>query len=469
MKIFLLNSDPPFFKKGVALRRNRVWPPITLAIIAQGLEQAGHDIRLVDANATHLKNRKVLREIELFKPDLLIYSSDRHDAWQLPLPSHAYIEEFFLAHEKCKNKAETVLMIGPHSTLFPDTVLSTIPGVDFAIRGEPEQKTLDFVEALQREEPRSAAGVSFRKENGEVTNNPDPGFVEDLDLLPMPAYHLLPMDLYRDNTAPDKKLGVIPTSRGCPMKCIFCSKIMYGSRYRIRSIENVLEEVDLLVRRYGVRSIFFHDQILTFKRKRTEELLHALVERNYDLTWRCQTRIFTLDEDLLELMKKAGCVTVHVGLESTDPKVQSAMQKTDADIDKFKELYALGQKIGVTIAPNMIIGLPNDTRESIMESARFYHDLGFEFLPNVVIPYPDTFLYEIGVKEGKIPDGSWDSIVGAAGLPGNTLTTKDLEDILAQVQMGNKRLQRARMNWKQRLKWLITGPLRRLARVFRSL
>jgi radical SAM superfamily enzyme YgiQ (UPF0313 family) len=467
MKIFLLNSDPPFFKKGVALRRNRIWPPITLAIIAQGLELAGHDIRLVDANANHLKNRKVLRELSLFNPDLFIYSSDRHDAWQLPLPSHAYIEEFFEAYAKIDGRADTVVMIGPHSTLFPESVLA-IKGVDFAVRGEPEQKTLDLVDALMRGDPRSAQGVSYRRENGEAVHNADPGFVEDLDSLPLPAYHLLPMDLYRDNTAPDRKLGVVPTSRGCPMKCVFCSKIMYGSKYRTRSVEKVLEEVDLLVRRFGVRSIFFHDQILTFKRKRTEELLRGLIERSHDVTWRCQTRLFTLDEDLLELMKEAGCVTIHVGLESTDPKVQSAMQKSDADIEKFKEIYALGQKIGVTIAPNMIIGLPNDTRESIMASARFYNELGFQFLPNVVIPYPDTMLYEIGVKEGKIPEKSWSSIVSAAGLPGNSLTTKDIEDILAQLEAGNRRMQRARMSWKQRIRWGLTGPWRRLARLFRS-
>ncbi|MFH2001465.1 MAG: radical SAM protein, partial [Planctomycetota bacterium] len=376
MKIFLLNADPPFFQKGYALRRNRIWPPITLAIIAQGLEYAGHDIRLVDANARHMKDKEVIKAIGQFRPDLFIFSSDRHDAWQLPVPSHEYIRQFFDTYTWAGAVADTVAMIGPHGTLFPEEILKTIPSIDYVIQGEPEQKTLDFVKALDQGEPRSAGGICFLSSNGELRSNPDPGFVEDLDSLPLPAYHLLPMDLYRDNTAPDRKFGVVPTSRGCPMKCIFCSKTMYGSKFRTRSIENVLSELDLLVRQYGVGRIFFHDQLFLFKRKRIETLLQAMIDCRYDITWRCQTRIFSLDREILELMKRAGCTEAHVGLESTAPSVQKALNKSDADIDKFREVHALGRELGISISPNMIIGLPNETYDTVMESARFYNSMG---------------------------------------------------------------------------------------------
>lgn len=465
MRIFLLNPEPPYYQGRLVMRRNRVFPPITLAIIAQGLERAGHDIRLMDANALHLGDKEILAEIQSFKPDLLIYSSDRHDAWQLPLPDHKYMEDFFRAYSG-KAEPAPVLMIGPHGTLFPDTILKTIPAVDYLVRGEPELKTLDFVEAFAGDEPRKADGISFAKANGEIVHNPDPGFVEDLDALPLPAYHLLPMDLYRDSRAPDRRFGLVVTSRGCPMSCIFCSKSMYGSKFRIRAIENVLEEVDLLIRRYGVGRIFFHDQILLFKRERIEELLEALIERRYDLTWRCQTRLFNLDKEILELMKKSGCTEIHVGLESISPEVQSAVKKKDADVDKFIEMYELGKEMGVSISPNMIIGLPNDTYESVMESARFYHDLGFEFLPNVAVPYPDTQLFEIGRGEGKIDQRDWNAILNAAGRPGNDLSTEDLERILRDVDKLNTHLRRSRMTVKQKMakapRYLIRKVLNRV-------
>jgi len=451
MKIFLLNPEPPYFKSRLVMRRNRIFPPITLAIIAKALEEEGHDIRLVDANALHLKEDDILGHILEFKPDLLIYSSDRHDAWQLPVPSNTYISEFLEAFAGIRTGSDTrVLVIGPHGTLFPDLLLDTLPRIDYLVRGEPEQKTLDFVKALEKGDPESSPGISFRKADGTVVHNPDPGFVEDLDLLPMPAYHLLPMVVYRDNTAPDRGFGLVLTSRGCPMSCIFCSKSMYGSKFRTRSIDKVLEEVDLLVRRFGVRRIFFHDQILLFKRERIEKLLNALIDNHYDLTWRCQTRLFTLDEEILGLMKKAGCTEIHVGLESISSEVQRAVKKKDAGIEKFKEIHDLGKKIGISISPNMIIGLPNETRETVMESARFYNAMGFDFLANVAIPYPDTALFEIGQKEGKIQGRDWASIIDAAGRPGNALSTDDLVKTLAEIESINKRLRRSRMSLKQK-------------------
>jgi radical SAM superfamily enzyme YgiQ (UPF0313 family) len=450
MKIFLLNADPPFFQKGFAMRRNRAWPPITLGIIAQALENAGHDLRLVDANATHLKDKEVLRELHRFRPALFIYSSDRHDAWQLPLPSHGYIEKFFKAYAAGPHRAESVVMIGPHGTLFPDALLERIEAVDYVVRGEPEQKTIDLVKALEAGEPRGAEGISFRKSDGTLEHRPDPGFVEDLDALPFPAYHLLPMHLYRDNTAPERAFAVVPTSRGCPMTCVFCTKAMYGSRFRTRSVENVLDELDLLVRRHAVGRVFFHDQLFLFKRPRVEALLTALIERGYDITWRCQTRLFSLDQKILDLMKRAGCTEVHVGLESAAPSVQKALKKSDADLEKFKEIHALGAEMGVKISPNMIIGLPNDTYDTVMESARSYHAMGFEFLPNVAIPYPDTLLYEMGVQEGKIKGKDWDAIVNAAGLPGNSLTFNELERILVEVDQGNRQLRHTRLTLGQK-------------------
>jgi radical SAM superfamily enzyme YgiQ (UPF0313 family) len=226
---------------------------------------------------------------------------------------------------------------------------------------------------------------------------------------------------------------------------------MYGSKFRTRSIENVLEELDLLIHRFDVGRIFFHDQLFLFKRKRIQTLLEAIIEKRYNITWRCQTRLFSLDQEILELMKRSGCTEVHVGLETTSPSVQKAMRKSDADIETFKDIYEIGRKIGISISPNMMIGLPNDTLETVLESARFYNSMGFPFLTDVAIPYPDTLLYEIGVNEGKIKGQDWDSITQAAGFSGNSLTYKELDHIIKEVHKGNLRLRRSQLTWKQKV------------------
>jgi len=452
MKIFLLNPEPPYFRKRFVMRRNRVWPPITLAIIANSLEQSGHDIRLMDANALHKKNSEIIQELRSFNPEMLIYSSDRHDAWQLPVPDNGYIKKFFSDLDKSRIQIETKVLIGPHGTLFPENLLTQIPSIDFLVRGEPEIKVLDFIEAFENGSHHQAKGISYRKENNDIVNNEDPGFIEDLDLLPLPAYHLLPMHLYQDNTTPGLGFGLVVTSRGCPMACVFCSKSMYGSKFRVRSIPTVLEEVDLLVQRYGVKRIFFHDQILLFKKPRIEEFLKEIISRRYDLSWRCQTRLFNLDTDILKLMKKAGCTEIHVGLESISQKVRKAINKADTDTEKFLEIHKLGEEIGISISPNMIIGLPNETYETVMESARFYNELGFSFLANVAIPYPDTKLYEIGEDEGKIKSKDWETIVDAAGTSGNKLTTEDLEKILSDLDLMNRKLNKSKLTLVQKIK-----------------
>ena len=462
MRIFLLNPEPPYYRRGLVLRRNRVWPPISLAIIAAGLEKAGHDVRLHDANVSRWSNRRIMDELSAYGPDLLIFSTDRHDAWQLPVPDHGYIEQFFADFEAQGTPAERILVIGPHGTLYPDALIDHIPSIDFVIRGEPEEKTLAFVEALADGDPFDAGGLTYRCASGNAKHNPDPGFIRDLDALPLPAYHLLPMHDYRDNTAPDHRFGLVVTSRGCPMACIFCSKSMYGNRFRTRSVGHVLDEVDLLVKKYGVKRIFFHDQILLHKRKRIETLLDELIRRRYGITWRCQTRLANLDREILERMAKAGCTEVHVGLESISAEVRKAVKKNDQDRDRFLKLNALGEELGVRISPNMIIGLPGETYESVLETARFYTDMGFPFLPNVAIPYPDTKLYDMGCEEGKIRSGDWSSIVDAAGRAGNALSLNELKRILRDVDRLNMRLHMKRLTPAQRLRKTPQWLLRRL-------
>ncbi len=451
MRVFVLNSYPPFFRSGVVHRRTRVWPPITLGIVASALDLAGHEIRFLDAYALQMADEEVVLEIERFRPDVLLFSSDRHDAWQMTLPNHGHICSFFEAYENSSYKARTVIVIGPHGTYFPDLMLEQVPAADYIVRGEPEETTIKLVEALEDGAPESMPGISYRLPDGKSAHNRDAPFITDLDALPLPAYHHMPMHLYRDRANPDTPLAVVPTSRGCPMTCLFCSKVMIGSAFRTRSIDNVLTELDLLVNEYNVGAVVFHDQFMLLERRRIVDLLNGIIERGYTINWRCQTRLGSLNREILELMKRAGCTEVHVGLESAAPSIQEAIGKNDSDTEKFKATHALGAEIGVVVSPNMVIGLPSDTVETVLESARFYHSMGFEFLLNLAIPYPDTALYDLGLKDGSIQSNDWSSILAAAGRAGNSLGQKDLEAIIVEVDHMNRKLRRSKQTFRQRV------------------
>jgi anaerobic magnesium-protoporphyrin IX monomethyl ester cyclase len=453
MKISIVNPTIPVFQRNYAYRKTRLWQPLSTAIVASWLEhQGGWEIQFVDAHVMGWTDAQAAAKVREFEPDVLYYSSERTDAWELPIPDLAYITQFFDALLATGDKPQWVLVEGPHGSIFPEDVMLRLPMADACLRGETEPVSFAALAALGKGDSlRSVNSVSWRDADGQVHHNPDESDPVKYADFPSAAWHLLPMERYRDAAAPDTPFAMLETSRGCPMPCGYCYKQMFGDRQSKRDPEQVLDEVQEVVEKYGVRRIMFQDQIFTLDRKHTRVVCEGLIERGLapKIEWRCQTRLNGMTRDLLKLMKDAGCAEIYTGLETGSDEMQGEISKLT--LEEYLEYRDYGEQIGLPISPNFIFGLPGETYETAMESARFYHQLGFAIVPNVNITYPKTRYHTEAIERGDISGTTWDEVVMGAGLVGTDLDKATIDKLRAKALQMNRLLR-----WKKRL-WNVFG------------
>lgn len=453
MKISIVNPFIPVFQRNYAYRKTRMWQPLSTAIVAAWLEQqGGWEIQFLDAHVMGWSDDELVGKIREFGPDVLFYSSERTDAWELPIPDLTYITDFFAALQASGDKPRWVLVEGPHGSIYPDDILRRVPWADACLRGETEPVSFAALEALGKGDGLSSVNsVSWRDADGQLRHNPDePDPVKYADF-PSAAWHLLPMDRYRDNAAPDTAFAMLETSRGCPMPCGYCYKQMFGDRQSKRDTEQVLDEVQHVVEKYGVRRIMFQDQIFTLDRKHTRAVCEGLIARGLapKIEWRCQTRLNGMTKELLKLMKDAGCAEIYTGLETGSDEMQGEISKLT--LEEYLEYRDYGESIGLPISPNFIFGLPGETYATAMESARFYHQLGIAIVPNVNITYPKTRYHDEAVDRDEIGGESWDEVVMGAGLVGTDMDKATIDRLRAKALQMNRALR-----WKKRL-WGVFG------------
>ena len=451
MKISIVNPVIPVFQRGYAFRKSRKWQPLSPAIVGAFLEQqGGWEIQFIDAHVEELPEEETIRRVREFAPDVVYYSSERTDAWELPIPDTSYMIGF-LGRLTDGWKPDLLVMEGPHASIFPEDILSRAPMVDVALRGEPEPVSMAFLGRLGKGEDWSdLPAISYRRGDELIHNPDDPDPVKYADF-PSPAWHLLPMEKYVDAAAPGTPFAMLETSRGCPMPCGYCYKQMFGDRQSKRDPEQVLDEVQEVVEKYGVRRIMFQDQIFTLDRRHTTAICEGLIARGLapKIEWRCQTRLNGMKNELLKLMKDAGCAEIYTGLETGSDEIQGEISKLT--LEEFLQYRSYGESIGLKVSPNMILGLPGETESTALESVMFYHRLGIPMSPNVNITYPMTRYYEEAVERGDIRGGSWEEVVDAAGLVGTHMDKPTIDRVRAKAAKLNRILR-----WKKKL-WNAMG------------
>jgi radical SAM superfamily enzyme YgiQ (UPF0313 family) len=215
-----------------------------------------------------------------------------------------------------------------------------------------------------------------------------------MDSLPRPARDLLPNEKYRYPLCGNGPVTSVITSRGCPYKCIFCDKSVFGSKWRAVSAEAVLSEVDEVVQRYGVRAIVFYDDLFTLNKRRLAAVCEGLIARNYDLRWKAEGRVDGVDAETLGLMKRAGCDTIAYGVESANPAGLEYLRKKTTP-DQAREAFRLTRKAGIKTTGYFILGIPVETYEDALRTIRFAVELKTDYAQfSVLSPLPNTPLYE---------------------------------------------------------------------------
>jgi radical SAM superfamily enzyme YgiQ (UPF0313 family) len=297
---------------------------------------------------------------------------------------------------KSRDKSVLVILGGVHPTALPGEILKN-KAVDIVVRGEGEETINELFTKIGPKSLSKVRGISYRH-NGKIMHNPDRGLIHDLDGLPLPAYHLLPLDRY--------ERAYIMTSRGCPGHCTFCgSHIIFGRRTRYRSHMLVVDEMEML-KKYGFDYIWFTDDTFTLDKKRTHDICDEIIRRGLKMKWICMSRVNTVDGELLLKMKRAGCIRVNFGIECGDVAVIRKIKK-GIRIEDVRKAFGMAKEAGLETTAYLMVGLPGQTWKSVLKT----NELLKEIRPTitsvtVLVPYPDTEIYMEMKRAGIIKDDS---------------------------------------------------------------
>lgn len=401
----LLLIDPPrrYWGFGGGMGHNS--PPVGLATLAGFLEAHGVSVDILDCNGLQLGWDTLRQEIERRNPRCIGVSSSMT----------CFVPEAFRCVELAKqvNPGIHTLGGGAQFTLAPEESLRRCADLDFVIRGDGEYATLELLQELQKKAPEliKVSGLSFRTD-GKIEHNDARPPVEDLDALPLPAWHLLPMADYALPVLPPGwgNFAIVVTSRGCPFKCNFCSPRLAHAPYRTLSADRVLEMLDDLYHNQGTRVFWFSDLSFNVSTERTEQILDGIIERGWKVHIALdgtRTDLIIRDQHLLPKMKKAGVFLVCLGVESPFERDLQAYDKGTTR-QKAEEAVALVRKHGIHAWCFFMAGNVDHTQadfDDILAYAKLLDPTIAIF--TLVTPIPGTDFYDQMVAEGRIEEFDW--------------------------------------------------------------
>lgn len=398
---------------GFEVKSTNMTPPLSLAYCAAVLERAGHEAGVLDAVALRLKPARALDRIKDGGYGLVAVST--------ATPSIA--DDLAMADAIKESSPQTfVALLGPHVSIFSEQALRE-SRADAVVRGEPEYAVAELADALAEGKPVDGISGLTIRDGGGVRHLPDRPPIEDLDAVPFPARHLLPMDRYRSAVWGKTPFTTMLTSRGCFYGCIYCPyRIGHGTKWRARTPGNVVDEIGECVERFGVREILFRDPLFTADAERAVEISRLIVERGIRVDWRCETRADLASEEMIESFARAGCKEINFGVESGSPEILERVKRVPIGRDKIRNLFAACRRVGIETMAFFIIGLPGETEQTVEQTVRLALELG----PDVVqftaaTPYPNTPYYEQLKAEGLLTE-DWSLFTSRAPVVG----TKDL-------------------------------------------
>ena len=378
----------------------QLYPPTGLMYLAAYLrrQDPGHQIRLRDFLLERRPAETLADDLAAFHPDLVGIH-----AMSFQAPSLLRLA----AAAKAAWPRAAVIAGGPHPTVDPGSVLA--PGlVDAAVLGEGEVTFAEVVERVQQ--GRDLAGVPGTAvwRNGALVLGPDRPFLADLDQLPFPALDLIDPSAYfadrvlnQNDVRLRREVATIFTSRACPYGCIFCHN-MFGKRFRGRSPENVLTEIELLVREHGIRELHLIDDCFNLERDRAKAILQGILNRGLDLKLAFPNglRGDRLDDELLGLLKKAGTYKINFGIESGSARIQKLIKKS-LDLEVIADAVARTAAAGIFTHGFFMLGFPSETAAEMQETIAFacrlrLHTAGFALLS----PFPGTRAREMALEMG---------------------------------------------------------------------
>ena len=374
-----------------------ILPPLGIAYIASVLEKERYKVRILDAMALNLTSREVRDEIVNEAADIVGVTT-----------MTSSIREALEALQLAKEAGSITVIGGTHLAAYPKETLS-YDFIDYGIIGEGEYPFLNLIKAIEEKRPiKNTSGLIY-KEGGEVHVNE--AYIHlNLDEIPFPARHLLPMEKYSSIISLHPVTTMI-SSRGCPYQCGFCFKTPSDRKYRTRSAKNVVDEMELIVKEYKVREIMFYDDTLTLQREHIVNICNEILRRGLRVSWESPVRVDNIDLELLKLMREAGCIRLRYGIESGDPRILKLMNK-GINLSMAKEVFNWTKRVGIETFAYFIIGYIHETPQTMKNTVSFAKSLNPDLVMfTVATPYPKTPLYDLAQKEGLVHGDYWREFV----------------------------------------------------------
>jgi len=357
-------------------------------------------VRACDACALNLNEKDFLAEINRFSPDILVAEPPT-----ISLPLMMELLKEAKGTTGCK-----LVVVGLHVTGLPNDTMKTYPFIDYAIVGEYESALKELVETEEKGDnsEKKISGIVFRH-NGEVSVNSRSNPKIPFDAMPYPDRDDLPVELYHDFEIVGKPTVQMLTSRGCPYQCTFCNTTVFypGGLYRARAIKNVVDEMEYVVEKYRARQIYFDDDLPFINRSRLQQLVEEILSRNLDIPWGSMGDI-NIDEESIRLISRAGCVGLKFGVESINSRALKAVNKKFITAEKTRNFVKACKKYRLWTHGTFIIGLPYDTRESILATLKFALELDMDSAQfYIAVPLPGTPFYDFVENNGWLVTKDW--------------------------------------------------------------
>lgn len=430
--------------------RVSVFFPLGIAYIAAYLEKSGkYKINILDAlvegetgdgrvinNGSEIRygltDNEIAEQIRKISPDLVGVSC------------------LFAAIEKdavnvCRIVKEidpdiTTIVGGAHAGAIAEKLIEQNQSIDFVIQGEAEVTFRELISAIENGRPFSELdGIAYR-ENNKTHLIPKTKYIENLDSLPFPARHLFNMDKYFEKASAHGSFKLSPytqiiSSRGCPFKCTFCALgNHWGSKQRMRSAENVLDEIEYLIKNYNIKELHFEDDNLTADKKRALTIFDGMIKRGFDIIWVVPSgmAVASLDKELLVKMKASNCYSVTLAIESGSQHVISKLMNKPVNLKKVPDLVKTIRRVGLEVRGFFILGYPDETKETIRETVEFAKKLELDWsVFSIASPIPNTRMYKTCIEKGYFREENFDPIRSFHTSIINTpeFTSKDLAEI----------------------------------------
>lgn len=439
MRILLIN--PSLIEANIghyeeaAEKQRGVYPSLGLGYIAAVLEKEKHQVKIIDCDAENISFKEIEEKFKEYQPDLVgIYIM----TWTF---EHA---NKIAKKIKSINPKIKIMAGGPGITCMPESILK-YGNFDFGVISEGELTMTELINNLQKNENnfKKIEGLISKKNKEIIINEPRP-LIEDLDSIPFPARHLMPVKKYYDVFTKKKYFATIIATRGCPFNCTFCDrKNRMGKKWRVRSPKNIVDEIEQIKNNYNIREFMFFDDNLIVDKNWSYQLCNEILKRNLKIIWECRARAdMLLDEQLVKILKRAGCYRIRIGFEAGDNKILEVLKK-GITVEQSRQCAKVCTKAGIEIFGYFMMGSPYETEETLQKTL----DLAIEINPSFAlfsktILIPGSELFSWGVEQGYITKDYWEKfLLGEEKNGAPALDTKQLPEKVVDkyIKLANKK------------------------------